>query len=375
MRIVAIEATPVAVPFKEGVGTVVTSRLVLHDSRHVIVRLHTDEGIHGTGEALPRPSSYGETIESILAILEQVLAPLVLGADPFEIEALWQRLDGVGENTTSKCAIETACHDIIGKACGQPIHRLLGGYRGDRIPLTMPIAMGSEEDVVRQAKDAVAEGYRSVKVKVGKDLRRDAGVVEAVRSAIGDDVALYVDANQGYSSSDALKAGRIFETLGVDLFEEPVAASDDRTRLRLSQTTAVPLLLDESIETPADAQRAIALGTAGAFSVRSPRLGFAGNRKLVAVAEAGGVPCVAGSHREAGVGTAATAHLAAAFAAMSLPAELGVHALLSDGLLTEPLEIAGGHLTVPAGPGLGIEVDDEKLDRYRLGATREWKEG
>jgi L-alanine-DL-glutamate epimerase-like enolase superfamily enzyme len=374
MKVVAVEATPVAVPFKEGVGIVRTSRMVLHDSRHVIVRLRTDEGVHGTGEALPRPASYGETLESILAILEQVLAPLILGEDPFEVEALWERLDGVGENTTSKCAIEMACHDIIGKACGQPLHRLLGAYRRDRIPLTMPIAFGTKEDVVRQAGDAVAEGYGSVKVKVGKDVRRDAGVVEAVRAVIGSDVALYVDANQGYSSPDALKAGRIYEELGVDLFEEPVVTSDEATRVRLSQTTSVPLLLDESIETPSDAQRAVALGTAGAFSVRSPRLGFARNKKLVAVAEAGGVPCVAGSHREAGIGTTATAHLAAGFAAMSLPAELGVHSLLSDGLLVEPLEIKGGYMTVPAGPGLGVEVDDEKLDRYRLGETREWKE-
>jgi L-alanine-DL-glutamate epimerase-like enolase superfamily enzyme len=375
MKVVAVEATPVALPFKEGVGTVVTSRLVLHDSRHVVVRLRTDAGVHGTGEALPRPASYGETIESILAILGQILAPLILGTDPFEVESLWERLDRVGHNTTAKCAIEMACHDIIGKVCEQPIYRLLGGYCRDRISLTMPIAMGAKDSVVRQADDAVAEGYRSVKVKVGKDVRRDADVIEAVRSAIGADVALYVDANQGYSASDALRAGRIYEALGVDLFEEPVVTSDERTRVRLSQTIGVPLLLDESIETPADAQRAIAIGTAGAFSVRSPRLGFARNRKLIAVAEAGGVPCVAGSHREAGVGTAATAHLAAGFAAMSLPAELGVHALLSDGLLTEPLEIADGHLTLPSGPGLGVEVDEEKLELYRLGETQKWKEG
>lgn len=369
MRICAVEVTPVAVPYRPEVGPIVTSKMVLTEARHVIVRVGTDEGVWGLGEALSRPASYGETVESITAALTQLIVPLVLGLDPCAPERLWSCLNRIGANTTAKAAVDMACHDIVGRVAGQPLYKLLGGWSDGQIPLTMPIAIAPEEEVVRQAQNAVAAGFRSVKLKVGKDVRRDVRIAEAVREAIGADIVLYVDANQGYSTTDALKAVVQYERLGIDLFEEPVAGGNVDGRVKLSRSSSVPLLLDESIQGVSDALREIGLGTAGAFSIRSPRSGIAWSRKLVGIAEAAGVPCLAGSHRELGVGTAASAHLAAAFAAMSLPAELGVHTLLTDGLLMEPLVIENGVLTIPSGPGLGVEIDPDRLERYRIAET------
>jgi L-alanine-DL-glutamate epimerase-like enolase superfamily enzyme len=364
-RIVSVDVTVVAVPYRAGVGAIVTAGLVLTEARHVLVEVRTDEGWVGLGEAVPRPSIYGETVESIVAALQQLLVPPLLGASPLEVERIWARWARVVGNTTAKSALDMACHDIAGQLAGLPLHRLLGGFSDGRVPLTMPIAIA--DDVVEQANVAIASGYKALKLKVGKDLRRDVATVEAVRCAVGPDPMLYVDANQGYRTSDALEAARQFGALGVDLLEEPVSAGNVDARVKLARAGHVPLLLDETLQAPSDLLREIGLGTPSAISVRSPRSGITGSRKVVALAEAAEVDCLVGSHRELGVATIASAHLAAGFAAMTLPAELGVATLLSHTLLSEPLRIDDGWLTLPSGPGLGVALDREAVARFRVG--------
>jgi L-alanine-DL-glutamate epimerase-like enolase superfamily enzyme len=369
VRIESVDVTVVAVPYKPEVGAIVTAGLVLTEARHVIIELRTDTGLVGAGEAVPRPSIYGETVESIVAAFQQLLVPPILGMDPADVEKIWQRWARVIGNTTAKAALDMACHDVCGQAAGAPLYKLLGGWSDGRIPLTMPIAISSLDEVTIQASKAVADGFKAIKLKVGKNLARDVAVVEATREAIGPDVMLYVDGNQGYDTAEAMKAAAAFARCGVDLFEEPVATANIAARVRIAQAGTIPLLIDESVQEPADLLREIAHGTAGAVSIRSPRSGITWSRKLVAIAETAGVPCLVGSHRELGVATAASAHLAAAFAAMKYPAELGVHVLLSDSLLIDPLVIEDGHMVLSDAPGLGVTLDPQKLDRYRVAET------
>jgi L-alanine-DL-glutamate epimerase-like enolase superfamily enzyme len=372
MRITSVKFMSVSVPYDAEVGPIVTAGLEMTHANHVLVRVDTDEGIAGWGEALQRPSVYGETIESIFAALTKLLAPPIIGLDPREPEKLWAKWVRVVGNTTAKAALDVACHDIAGRAAGAPIFKLLGGAADEPVVrLTMPVALAREEEVVRQAERAVERGFTSVKLKVGKDVARDVRVTQAVRSAIGGDIDLYVDANQAYTTSEAARAARGFEAADISLLEEPVAPGNTAGRVKLAETTSVPLLLDETIERPSDALREIKLGTAGAFSIRSPRTGITWSRKMAAIAEAAGVPCLVGSHRELGIATAASAHLAAGLAGMSLPAELGVYSLVTEGLVTEPLRIEDGALVVPDGPGLGVEVDEDAVDRFRTSETFE----
>jgi L-alanine-DL-glutamate epimerase-like enolase superfamily enzyme len=366
VRVVSVDATVVAVPFRPEVGAVVTAGMVLTEARHVLIEVRTDEGVTGLGEAVPRPSVYGETVDSILAALRDLLVPPILGLDPLDTEKPWQRWRRVMGNTTAKAALDMALHDIAGRVAGQPLYKLLGGWSDGRVRLAMPIAITDDDSVREQAEKAVAGGYAAIKMKVGKDVPRDVRTVELVRETVGPEPLLYVDANQGYSTRDALVAIGEFERLGVELFEEPVAPANVDGRVKLSRRGTVALLLDETIQDASDALREIALGTPGAFSIRSPRSGITQSRKLTGIAEAAGVPCLAGSHRELGVGTAASAHLAAAFACMSYPAELGVHTLLTDSLLADPLRIENGWLSLPAGPGLGVELDPERVERHRV---------
>lgn len=366
MRVIGVEATVVAVPFRPGVGTVVTAGMTLSEARHVLIEVHTDEGVSGLGEAVPRPSIYGETTDSILAALRDLLVPPILGLDPLDTERPWARWERVAANTTAKSALDMAFHDIAGRVAGLPLYKLLGGWSDGSIALTMPVAISDDASVRGQVEDAVAQGYGGIKLKVGRDLRRDVRVTAIAREAAGPDRLLYVDANQGYSTRDALAAAAEFRQIGVDLLEEPVAQSDVQGRVRLA-AAGTAMLLDESILNAADMLREIALGTPAAFSIRSPRSGITQARKLVGIAEAGLVPCLIGSHRELGVATAASAHLGGAFARMTYPAELGVHALLSDSLLADPLRIEGGRMILPERPGLGVELDREKVERHRQG--------
>jgi L-alanine-DL-glutamate epimerase-like enolase superfamily enzyme len=220
--------------------------------------------------------------------------------------------------------------------------------------------------MAEQAQRAAHAGYGTVKLKVGKDVASDVAAVTAVRHAVGEEVAIYVDANNGYSRRDALGAARGFEQQGVMLFEEPVAARDTDGRARLARATDILILLDESTNDLADVPREIAAGTAGAISVRAARTGVSLTRHLVGLAMANHVPLLVGSHRELGVGVATNAHLAAGFRAMAFPAELGSHVFLEDGLLREPLRIEGGRLHLPDGPGLGVELDPDRAAHYRL---------
>jgi L-alanine-DL-glutamate epimerase-like enolase superfamily enzyme len=369
MKIIGVELTAVAVPYTAELGTVVTSGLRLSEARHLLVEVHTDAGLVGLGEAIPRPSVYGETLDGIRAAHETLIVPPILGLDALDTERAWAAWERVVGNQSAKTAIDIAMHDLIGKAAGIPIWRLVGGWSDGSIPLTMALGMGTAQAMADQARRAVDDGYGTVKLKVGSDVAADIAAVAAVRLAIGPDVHLYVDANCGYGRADALRAIRGFEPHDLRWLEEPIAAADAAGRARLSQRTDIPFLLDESTNELATVLPAIADGSAGGFSLRTARSGFSRSRHLVGVATAAGIPCLVGSHRELGVGVAANAHLAAGFRVADEPAELGSHRFLEDSLLATPLRIEGGRLTLPGGPGLGVELDPDRVARYRLWST------
>jgi L-Ala-D/L-Glu epimerase len=365
-RIAGIRLTAVDVPYTAELGTLVTAGMTQGGARHVLVEAFADDGSVGLGEAVPRPSVYGETLDGIRAAIEGLLAPPLLGMAATDTERAWAGWERVVGNPSAKAALDVALHDLVARHAGLPLFRLLGGWSDGTIPLTMALGIGSPAQMAEHAQRAADAGYRTVKLKVGKDVSADLAAVTAVRHAVGEDIAVYVDANNGYARHDALRAARGFEQQDVILFEEPVAARDTAGRARLARATDIPLLLDESTNELADVPHEIEAGTAGAISVRSARTGVTLTRHLVGLAVANHVPLLVGSHRELGVGVAANAHLAAGFRAMAFPAELGSHVFLQDGLLQDPLRIDGGRLQLPDGPGLGVALDPECVARYRL---------
>jgi L-alanine-DL-glutamate epimerase-like enolase superfamily enzyme len=370
MRIVGARLTAVAVPYRSELGTVVTSGLRLTEARHLLVELVDDEGRVGIGEAVPRPSVYGETLDGQVAALTQLLLPPVIGLDPHRTEAAWAAWARVVGNHSAKAAVDVAMHDLVARAAGQPLHRLLGGAGdGTSIALTMALGMGEPAALADGARAAIDEGFAAVKLKVGSDPTVDIAAVRAVRDAVGPDAMVYVDANGGYTRVEARRVARAFEAAGIALFEEPLPPTDRAGRADLARRTDIPLLLDESTNELGRVLDEVAAGSVAGFSLRAARGGITRNRHLAGIAVAAGIGCLVGSHRELGPGVAANAHLAAGLPAIAWSAELGSHRYLEDSLLIEPLRMEGGRLYLPAGAGLGVALDPERVARYRLSST------
>lgn len=363
VRISALEAIPFAVPYRRPAGfasgTVTTAD-------NVLVRVHTDAGLVGQAEAQPRPYTYGETQVSIVHTVRSTLADLIVGLDPLDTELVSERCGRIAGNDVARGAVDLAVWDLVGQILDRPCHSLLGGYAEDVAAAHM-ISFGSPEEMAEETL-VVHErlGVRTFKVKVGREPDVDAAATRAIRDALPD-ADLYVDANRGWSYDDALSAGDELIALGVRAIEEPISVDDRAGRLRLADRWPVPLVGDESCISLAHVGRALDEGAVGAVSIKTARTGFSESRRILDLCLARSVPVVIGSQYEGAIGSTATIAFAAAFAATAgQPAEMTNFVDLADDLVVQPPEIRDGRAAVPGAAGLGIEIDDERLQRYRV---------
>jgi L-alanine-DL-glutamate epimerase-like enolase superfamily enzyme len=331
----------------------------------VLVRLRTDGGLVGQAEAQPRPYTYGETQISIVSTIRDRLGPLLHGLDPLHTERVDERCGRIAGNQVARGAVDLAVWDLVGKVLGRPCATLLGGFATDvaaahMISLDEPAAMAEEALAIRDRL-----GVRTFKVKVGREAELDVAATRAIREALPD-AELYVDANRGWSYDQALKAGDGLVELGVKAIEEPISVDDRAGRRRLAERWSVPLVGDESCISLAHVDRAIEEGAVRAVSVKTARTGYTESRRILALCLARHVPVLVGSQYEGGMGALATVGFAAAFAATAgRAAELTNFLDLGDDLVVGP-EVREGRAAVPSSPGLGVEVDEARLSRYRL---------
>jgi L-Ala-D/L-Glu epimerase / N-acetyl-D-glutamate racemase len=363
VRITALEAIPFAVPYRRPAGfasgTVTTAD-------NVLIRVHTDGGLVGQAEAQPRPYTYGETQASIVDTVATTLAPLIVGLSPLDIELVSERSGQVTGNQVARGAVDLAVWDLKGQVLDQPCHRLLGGYARDVAAAHM-VSFGAPGEMAEEAL-AVHErlGVRTFKIKVGREPDLDVAATRAIRQALPD-AELYVDANRGWSYDDALRAGDELTALGVRAIEEPIAVDDRAGRLRLAERWSVPLVGDESCISLAHVDRALEEGAVRAVSIKTARTGFTESRRILDLCLARSIPIVVGSQYEGAIGSTATIAFAAAFAATARqPAEITNFLDLADDLVVCPPEIRDGRVAAPRAAGLGIEIDDERLERYRV---------
>ncbi len=369
MKITRIEPIPVCVPLKKGLTTK-TAHGEHVVSPYVLVRVHTDEGLVGLGEATVAPRWSGETSRSCVAALEELIGPALVGQDPARITALRATMDRVLKgNPFTKAAVEMALWDLAGKAAGKPVHDLLGGKVRDEVPIKLVVGGFAVGRARALAEQFLAWGARALKVKVGLDPEEDVARVEAVRHAAGAGVPLGVDANCGWDLATARRALR--RLAGCDLLfaEQPVPPGDPAALAALRRDQAVPVMADESVFTPADAWQLAAHQAADVFSVYPGKHGgIAGTVEVAHFARAAGVACALGSNLELGVGTAAMLHVAAAvpnIASEVYPADAIGPLYHESDLLTEPLALGPVAARVPAGAGLGVDLDEDQLRRWR----------
>ena len=364
MKITAIEPIPFTIAYHHPVAAVSGT---LHNAEHVLVRVHTDEGLVGIAEAVARPFIYGESQASIVAAIKLWFEPALIGTDPFAVEDARARVTWVIANNTAHGAIDIALHDLRGKATGQPSWRLLGGS-GAPLRITRTLVLGEPEQLVDEAVRAANEsGISSFKIKVGGDVRSDVARVAAVRKAVGDGAHIYVDANHGWRAEQAIRALSQMMAYDVDLAEEPNPAEDRIGRQRIAQQVPIPIMADESVPTLADAARELTTGAARALCIKITRTGFTESARLVALAGALGARTVLGGAADSMIGASAGVAFGSAFPSVAKePAELDYHAVFADQLVVEPLLVRDGVLTPSQRPGIGVEIDEDKLRRYRI---------
>lgn len=384
MQIAGCEVFLVALPSRREHTW--ASKMETPIGHHAIVRLDTDEGVSGWGEA-PAIATwggatmryYGETPETVGHMVRDYLVPAVRGLDPAEIGVVHACMDKVVKgNPYAKAAVDIACHDLAGKALGVPVSTLLGGRHRDGIELTHSLGIMEVDRCVAEAEQAVAEGARTIKCKTGLDPERDVELVRRLREALGDAIRIRVDGNEGYRTiAEAVNVTRRQEEYGILLCEQPVAGAEGLARV--AERIDSPVMADESAWTIHDILELHDLRAAECFScyVTKPG-GLYRARQQAELAAALGMYCDIGGSIEMGIGNAANLHLGVALPNAILPSVCpvtkpagaagpevaGIYYL--DDIVTAPFRFEDGKVMVPHGPGLGVEVDVEKLERYAL---------
>lgn len=351
----------------------------------VLVRVMTDEGVVGYGEATPLPDwggdfgrRSGETLATVISLVNEVFAPALVGTDPTAVTAARNAMDRlVVGNSYAKCAVDIALHDLWGKSLGQPVYRLLGGAVRRAVPVAHMIGLMSELDATKEGVGAVADGVRALQIKGGVDVERDVRLVRTLRQELGSAVTLRLDANQGYghAKSACLSVERLTEA-GVDLVEQPAVGL-----AFLAEVTAhsqVPIIADESCWDVADALEVVRHRAADCLSIYLAKAGgFVGARAVAAVAEVQRMPCDVNGSIESAIGNAANIHFALAHACVSLASVIPISApagahpysvagrYYEDDIIGEAFPVRDGALLPLDRPGLGIEVDEARLARYR----------
>ncbi|MCC6417895.1 MAG: mandelate racemase/muconate lactonizing protein [Gemmataceae bacterium] len=371
MPITAVRAEPIHGEVHRDLAIVSSLTFVTADGGHrkgnyVLVRVADDAGRVGLGEASVTSVWSGETQAGTIALIENDLAPLLVGADPFDLEWIGHRMDRVVfGNSFAKGAVEMALLDLQGQALGVPVDKLLGGKAPgaeDGIRLKFVVGAVAPDVAAERARAMVERGWRAIKVKIGRHdhPRADVERLKAVRAAIGPDTWLSVDANGGYTVEQAVWAAARLESLDVALFEQPTRRGDHVAMAEVRRRSGIPIMADESVFTPLDALEVIRHGAADVLSLYPGKHGGVRQTQAIAkLAEAAGIPCTIGSNLEREVATAAMAHVTVCTANIQcerFPGDLIGPVYFQEALSKEPLRYRADRLWVPERPGLGVMV-------------------
>jgi len=363
--IASVESTVVTAHAKPGLR-VRGARVVHETSSFVLVRVTTDDGVEGFGEISATAAWSGEDEITARHFVHDVFAARLLGRPLTPISAHATELDRVVRgNWFTKAGVETALWDAYGRTVGRPVAELLGGPFRREVPTK--ISLSGDGDELRAGYETAAGlGFGAFKVKVGRDPDTDVARVRLARELVGDHALLGVDANGGWSRANALAVVPRLQELGIAFVEQPVAP-DDLEGMREVRELGIPVVADESVYSAADVGRVVRAGAADVVSIYVGK--SSGLERAVAAAALAsdlGAGVVIGSNGEMGLGAAAQLHVACACRHLGdLPCGIiGHHFYDDDPTLAEPLEIERSVARLPDGPGLGVRLSDEVLERF-----------
>lgn len=354
---------PTIRPHKLSMATMATQSMV-------IIRLRCSDGIEGLGEATTIGGlAYGpESPESIKVNLDTYLVPVLIGQDASNINTLMGRLDKISQgNAIAKSSLETALLDAQGKRLGISVAALLGGARQSHLPVLWTLASGDTERDIEEAKSLLAERrHRDFKLKIGaRDVDVDVSHVARIKAALGDSASVRVDVNQAWDERTAVRAIAALQEVGCDLIEQPIPARNHAGLVRLSERFEIPILADEGVQDCIDGLSLIKKGFSGAFALKIAKSrGPFGAQRLAHLAEAAGIGLYGGTLLEGSIGSVAALHVWATLPEMAWGTEMFGPLLLTDDIVKQPLRYMEFGVKLPQMPGLGVELDEDKLREY-----------
>ncbi len=353
---------------------------------YVLAKATGANGIAGWGEASSLKDwggdygrYYGESPTVTKLVIERFLEPAVRGLDPAQPAALHREMDrAIKGYPYAKAAVEMAAYDLAGRTLELPVHVLLGGRMRDTVPVTHSIGLLEIDEAVEECRRVASEGIETIKIKVGVDAERDVEIVRRVREAVGPGLALCADANQGYRTPhEAIRTIRAMAPARLIYAEQPVEGIDRMAEV--ARAVDVPLMADESAWTARDVLEIAERRAADIVSIYTTKPGgLYRAMQVAAVARAAGLVCNVNGSVETGVGNLANLQLAAAAETVTLGCVIPVSTpaghrgdrlggiYYMDDLIAAPMSMRDGALIVPDGPGMGIEIDPAKIERYRV---------
>ncbi len=368
MKIERVEVFGVAVPL---VGEYKNAYLSKTVQKSAVVRITATGGVVGLGNIDPTPGYSKEPVSGHLEVLRSKFASLLTGMDPTNIHAILGKIEPAVEGyLDSKAAIEMACVDLAARAAGMSVHTYLGGAVKERLLFNAWIGILSPEEAARETLGWKQKGFRSAKIKVGGGIEADRDRVKAVREAVGPDFELRIDANAGYDAETSIRLAKMVAPFRLQHFEQPVPDHDLAGMARVrkeANAVGVPIMADESVLDHASLIRIIKMDAADIVKVKVMKQGgFLNTRRMIATAEAAGIRCVVGHGFGLGVNTMAEIMLAATSANVVDGLECVGPLKTADDIVTRKLDLSSGGIALPGGPGLGVTLDDARLDKYRF---------
>lgn len=369
MKITDVETFCLVAPLKEPWKI---AKVTMNQMSCALVKIFTDEGIVGIGESLTRLGP-----EVTCSIVEKILKPVLIGADPFDVEILWENMFSIlrtrghykGFMIEAISGVDIALWDIVGKAANLPVYKLLGGKAREKIECyASSLLFKDTELLVEEALELVEKGYHSIKLKVGQGLQEDIKNVRAIRKAIGENINLMIDANSAFDAHSAIVLGKELEKYNIFWLEEPVPPDDIQGYAKVTRGLSIPVAAGESEFTRYGFRDLI---IEGGIDIIQPDVSRAGGisecKKIAAIASAFNIPYCPHTGASGAVNLAASLQLAAAIPNFLLFEYMYPPNPLREDILKEPLPgVKNGYIGAPDKPGLGIEIDEGKITEYRI---------
>jgi muconate cycloisomerase len=349
----------------------VLSMATMRTQTAVLVRITFADGSKGLGEGTTIGGlSYGtESPESIQSAIETYLKPALVGRDGNDINGAIALMDKLVQgNRIAKTAVEIALWDGLGRRLGQSVAQLFGGRIHDRLPVAWTLASGNSQTDIDEAEKMLGLGrHRDFKLKIGKrPVKQDIAHVAAIARAVGDRGTIRVDVNQAWNLTDARYGVRGLQDIGCILVEQPVARDRLAALKSLTDGYEIAIMADEALQGPVDAMRVAAARSADVFAVKVCQSGgLKAASDVIAIGRAAGIDLYGGTMLETGLGTAASLQLFSTVPEWQFGTEMFGPLLLTEDILSAPMDYSNFSVAVPSGPGIGVSLDDDKVNFYR----------